>query len=349
MAKPTSTDLYSSLLKEIRSAPAPFYYFCGEEMFFAERLQEALIDLIPIEQRDFNLDVLYGPETSVQAVLSAARSYPMMADRRLVIVRDFNGIRMGEREGGLEMLTAYLQQPNPSTILCFTDTKGPDKRTLFGKKAADFSPGGLTEFPPLPDWRLADWVMQWTHSSTGKKMQEPAAHLLAELVGNRLHLLSAEIDKVSTFVNTSDVIRLEDVKDVIGSYREFSTLELKDAILAKDLERSLATSEQILLQSDADLGEVLKTIGLLHSIFSNIWQVRRLQEKGLPPAKVRQEMGIHSEYFFNRLLDDAKNYQRSQMPAVFEALLDADMAAKGFGSQPVSGILFLMIRRIIAA
>jgi DNA polymerase III subunit delta len=91
MAKRSSSlsDL-QSFLEELRSPDIkPVYAFFGEETFFLDRLQDAAIAVIPEEARDFNLDVLYGDEVKVDKVITMCRSYPMMAERRAVIVRDF--------------------------------------------------------------------------------------------------------------------------------------------------------------------------------------------------------------------------------------------------------------------
>ncbi|MDX1618002.1 MAG: DNA polymerase III subunit delta, partial [Balneolaceae bacterium] len=87
--------------------------------------------------------------------------------------------------------------------------------------------------------------------------------------------------------------------------------------------------------------------GFFYSVFSNIWQIRRLAAKGNTKQQVQDEMGISNNWYFNNLWQDASKYQLQDMPRIFEALLDADRAAKGFSTVDPTTILLLMIRRIL--
>src|SRR5699024_9596081 len=90
MAKKTSIEHYSEALKDLQSEDRkPIYFFCGEEEFFLDKLQEAVEAMVPEDQKDFNFDLLYGRDITSEKLLSIIRSFPMMADRRVVILRDF--------------------------------------------------------------------------------------------------------------------------------------------------------------------------------------------------------------------------------------------------------------------
>ncbi len=87
MAKKTSIELYSRLVNELRSEDRkPIYFFYGEEEFFLDKLQQVVEGLVPDDQKDFNFDLLYGRDISPEKLLSIIRSYPMMADQRVVIL-----------------------------------------------------------------------------------------------------------------------------------------------------------------------------------------------------------------------------------------------------------------------
>ena len=61
MAKKTSIERYSEILRELKSAERkPVYFFYGEEEFFLNKLQKTVEQLVPDDQKDFNFDLLYG-------------------------------------------------------------------------------------------------------------------------------------------------------------------------------------------------------------------------------------------------------------------------------------------------
>lgn len=353
MAK-NSIKLYKKALGEITTPKRqkPIYYFCGDEDFFLSKLQDAAEKLMPPEHKDFNFDLIYGRDKSPEQVLAVVRSFPMMAEQRIVIIRDFLSLNIESYNrtgfgGGLDDFLPYFEQPNPSTLLILIDNKKPSGRTKLGKALKKNKNVGFYEFEEVKDYLLPDWVIDWTREHHQKKIEPEAAQVLAQLAGNSLQVLSTEIDKVCTFVDTSERITKADVKKIIGSYREYSVFELKDALFAKNLEQCLFITEQMLQHSKANTGEVIGSVGFFYSVFSNVWQIRRLASQGNSKQQVQKTLGINSNWYFNKLWKDASVFELSDMPRIFESLLDADSAAKGFSKMDPSTILLLMIKRII--
>ena len=198
----------------------------------------------------------------------------------------------------------------------------------------------------MPDYLIQDWIISWVDSHHHKRIQPGAAQLLGQFVGNNLQLLSSEVDKVCTFVDTKNEVTEADVKEIIGTYREYSAIELKEAIIRRDLNQALYISEQILQHSKSDTGELIRLVGFFNSVFVNIWQIRRFTEKGLGKAQVQARMGMNA-WYFDRLWKDAANFRYADMPRVFEALLDADKSIKGFSTLDTTSILFLLVKRLI--
>ena len=117
--------------------------------------------------------------------------------------------------------------------------------------------------------------------------------------------------------------------------------------MKRDQQLSYRVAEQILQHTKGDTGELIRTVGFFYSVFLNIWQIRRLMEKGLPKKQVQAGMGVKNDWYFNKLWQDAAKYQLAEMPRIFEALLDADRSVKGFSTLDSTSILFLLIKRIL--
>jgi DNA polymerase-3 subunit delta len=124
--------------------------------------------------------------------------------------------------------------------------------------------------------------------------------------------------------------------------------ELKEAIFSRNLDEALFIAEQMLQHSKANTGEIIRSVGFFYNVFSNIWQIRRLAGQGISKKQVQNTLGISNNWYFNKLWKDASAFQLAEMPGIFEALLDADRASKGFTTMDPSTILLLMIKRIIS-
>ena len=348
---------FRKALKEIKSGEyKPVYVLSSKEKFFTDRLLKHFKSVIPEEQRDFNFDLIYGREVTVDRIINIAQSYPMMAERRLIIVRDFMQLAEkpsapGDEEeagkGSLNDLIPYLEQPNPATILVLADTEKPNGRTKLGKALKKGKHTRYFQFDNVKDYEVPQWITEWTEFKHGKKMEPRVAEKMAHSVGNNLLVLAAEIDKVCTYQKDSDIIDSEAVKNVIGTYKESSVFDLKDAIVAHDSSKALYIADQILHISGNPQGEVFKTIGYFYSMFSKIWQIRRLATQKNDKKLIQKELGIGNSWYFNQLWQQAEAFGIQHIHIAFETLLDADRAMKGFSDMDHRGIFLMMVERLV--
>ena len=122
---------YEGIVRDIKAGRyAPVYYLMGDEAYYIDRISQYIVDsVLQPEARDFNLDVLYAGDVGMDAIVERARTYPMMAENRVVVVREAQGLR------NLDLLEAYLKQPSPTTLLVFCHKNG--KLDAAGTAAAE--------------------------------------------------------------------------------------------------------------------------------------------------------------------------------------------------------------------
>ncbi len=344
--KQNSQDIYLKLLDEIKSNSLnPMYYLYGDEEFYLDLLQDAFTKLIPEHERDFNYDLLYGQDLSLGRLLAMARSFPMMAERRMIIVRNFQQIEKAAND--VDSFIHYVENPNPTCVLILIDSSKPAGNTRFGKAILKSKTTSVSEFNKLPDYLIPNWIQSWVQSTASKNIEPQAAQMLSQYVGNSLQLIKIEIDKLITYSDKSDTITVDAVKKVIGMYREYSVFDLKDAVMARDLNKSLYIAEKILQHSKSEAGDIISIVAFLNSTFVTIWQILRLVEKGMNKNQIQTELEIRSAWFFDKSWNEAARYRYAEMPVIFEALLDADRAIKGFSTLDNASIMFFLIKRII--
>ena len=117
---------YEDVMKDVLSGNLkPVYLLMGVENYYIDRITEAIIEkALPEEDRDFNMHVFYGGDTDINSVINAAQSFPMGAERSLVIIKEAQDLK------GLEDIAYYLQNPQTSTILIIVYKNG----TVDGRK-----------------------------------------------------------------------------------------------------------------------------------------------------------------------------------------------------------------------
>ena len=88
-----------NILREIQNNKVlPVYLLCGEESFLIEGTLKQMLDhLLPPETRDFNLTFLEDDNITIREILTQVDLYPIMAERRVVVVRDAPFFKVQQR------------------------------------------------------------------------------------------------------------------------------------------------------------------------------------------------------------------------------------------------------------
>ena len=120
MAK-KDTNQHLAILQDIRNKVfKPVYLLMGEESYYIDLICETIIEnALKDSERDFNQTILYGADIDDFAiVVNAAKRFPMMAERQLIVVKEAQNIK------GVDNLLYYLQKPLMSTILVICHKNG---------------------------------------------------------------------------------------------------------------------------------------------------------------------------------------------------------------------------------
>src|SRR5262245_54582935 len=96
---------------------APAYYLYGEEEFLKDEAIRHLIDAaIDPGTRDFNLDLRKGGDVDAASLSALLATPPMMAERRVLVIRDVPTLKKDARD----VLQRYLRSPASDVLVLLT-------------------------------------------------------------------------------------------------------------------------------------------------------------------------------------------------------------------------------------
>lgn len=293
---------------------APVYILSSEHPLLLERAVTAIRDAaVPPEARGFNYEVIEGKGASAQRITAAAQTLPMMARRRMVLVRDINAMPASELAG----LLPYLGSPNPSTVLVAVAGK-IDKRLKF------FSEAGKKKL--IHELAAPQNVSAWMRAEAearGIDIQAGACARLSDVVGKDLSRIALALEQLALFAGDR-AITADDVDELIADTRERSVFELTEAIGRGDLAAALAAVASLTDQRQSAIGAVsmvarhVRQLGLCH-----VARARRLSKGeaarlvGAPPFAV------------DKLMAQARRYDADTVAAALRKLARADQELKG--------------------
>jgi DNA polymerase-3 subunit delta len=236
MAAPKADTLLADAIKTGKFEPV--YCLHGENEF---RKDEALRQIINSASdpatRDFNVDVLRAGETDAETLEAALGTLPMLAERRVVVLRDPSALKKQART----TLDRYLGNPSPDTVLVLVVPA--DEAVPKGVEEH----ARVVELQPITDERLIKWIIRHARTAHDVEIQHDAADLLQRAVGPDLLELTGELDKLASYA-TSGVIDTAAVSAVVGARPGETMGDLLDAVAARDVKRALALVAPVLRQ-----------------------------------------------------------------------------------------------------
>jgi len=288
-------------------------------------------------ERDFNYDLVYGPESEGPPVLALCNAYPMMSERRLVVVRDFEKLKNNT------LFTAYADRPNPHAVVVLVCRTKPNLtqhpyRALKDKAVT-------VEFKPLKVPDAVRWAVT-SCAEHGIKLTPEAASLLIELSGTDLQTLSAEVEKLTTRAHQSRAIGRDDVLTAGGHSREFNVFELQNAIGVRNFKDALRITDALLTHASNAAGESLKIIGLLTSYFTKLLRMHYGMLLKLPQAQLARDAGI-PPYFVKEYEQQLRRFSEAQLHTSLSVLLASDFELKGGSTRSPHLIMTLAIRKLL--
>lgn len=205
----------------------PVYVLEGEETFFTDQLVDLFEkEIIPEEEQDFNLKILYGREVSAGQIIEQARQYPMFGARQVVIVKDVGQVK------DLSLIAEYLKQPMPTTVLIL-DFKGKklDLRTALAKNIKSVGIHFYSE--KLKEYEVTQWIEQYTQKKSMTFSREAIA-LIQLYIGNDLNKIINELNKFEVNQFQASEIGVELVSEYIGINKEYQVLDFPDMVFLQN-------------------------------------------------------------------------------------------------------------------
>ena len=315
--------LVRNLIEEAKAGSfKPVYLLMGEEPYYPDLVCDAIIDNCLQEwEKDFNETICYGADVDAETVITAARRFPMMADRQLVVVKEAQQMK------SLEELALYCQKPLDSTVLVILmHGASADKRKSLYKTV--LKQGVIVESIPLRDYEAAQWVTAY-YSERGLNIHPEATQLLVEAAGTDLDKIAVETDKLlKNLPEGVKDITPEDIERNVGVSRQFSVFELTKALAFRDPAKAVRLAGRI--GQDAKFAMPM-AVSALFMFFNRVLKYGVLIQSGRGgdrDAKAKVLQGVNP-YFYKEYDSAVRNFPVPKAMRVISLLSDYDYKGKG--------------------
>jgi DNA polymerase-3 subunit delta len=256
---------------------APTYYLYGEDDFLKEQAVQQLVEAaVDPATRDFNFEVRRANELDAETLGSLLGTPPMMADRRVLVVRDVGALRKDARA----LLDGYIKSPAADAVVILVTPAGTKVDRVLSSKAT------ALEFEPLTGDRVPKWITYHAETELGTPITPDAVALLQSAVGTDLPELAIELDKLASFTN-GGVIDETAVSAVVGVRRSETLGALLDAVGTRDVVMALELLPGVMAQPKASAVTIV--MALTAQTLAVAW-ARTCRERGMTSGRLGGEL-----------------------------------------------------------
>ena len=242
--------------------PDVIYLIVGDDDAEMSRLSADVSALVEDELRAFNLERMYAGEkdATTASIVESARTLPMMADRRVIVVlraeRILKPKRRGKDEepddaqeppGDTDVLEAYVKRPEPLTTLVFVASDVDRSRRLYKaiqKHATIVECWGLKggrdgRVDLRQVARAAEALVRQAVADAGQQIDPAAARLVADRAGTDIATLRGDVERLLMYAAGKAKIDLKDAQEVVSTETSQDDWAVTNAIQRGDAAEAL--------------------------------------------------------------------------------------------------------------
>lgn len=327
--KSTENTALTQLKKELKeNALGTLYLLHGEEAYLRDfYLGEMKKRILTPGLEDFNLHTIQGKEANPRIISEAVDCLPMMSERTMVLVMDYDLFKAPESHRE-ELIALFSDLPEYVCLIFVYDLIEfkSDART---KLAQTLKSHGLTvPFPHQNQGDLVDWICR-RFRSLDKDIDSEQAKYLIFLCGDLMNTLGSEIAKIGAYSKHSRITR-EDIDAVAVPLLDAKVFQMTDAVLNRSFDRAARVLGDLLTQQEPPV--------MIHALLGK--QLRQLYTARLAFESHKSSQylvnlwNMKSSYPADKLIQAASRFNRAWCRRAVSRAAEIDLAMKSSGGDP---------------
>lgn len=326
------------ILKHIREKEFKKIYFLhGEEPYFIDEIESAIIEnALEEHERDFNQTIVYGKDCDVMSLISELRAYPMMAERRLVVLREAQDLK------DIESLLSYCEKPTDSTIFVISyKHKSYDARKSLLKTV--LTTGLVYKSDLVKDYQITEWLQDRV-KSMGYRIASKACALLAEFLGTDLGKINNELNKLAIILPSGTEITEHHIEENIGISKDYNVFELTNALQRKDSDRAYKIVHYF--DKNPKSAEINGVIPQIYRLYYQLMTIHFLPNKS--DQAVASALKV-VPFVAKQLVASSQLYNPSKVAKNISILHEYDLRAKGVNNSSAGSgdLLYEMVYKLL--
>lgn len=313
------------------------YLFHGEEDYLRDYYLDCVRKkLLPSGAETFNLHIFQGKELELQDLEDCIDAFPMMNERTVVIVYDYDLFKNEERRGKLEQL--FQDLPDYVCLIFVYDLLPfkPNGNTRLGKLIK--KQAVTVEFQPQQQSDLNAWIRRH-FKALGKEIDNSTAEYLTFLCGGLMTGLGGEIEKVGSYAKGSKITKA-DIDAVATPVLDAKVFAMSNAIGEGNFDQAMAVLSDLYQMNEAPI----KILAVLGTQLRQMWSARLALEQKKGQEYLIGLWKLRSSWQARRLLDSARRFGLGWCRNAVALAAETDLAMKSSGGDGEELLVDLLLK-----
>ncbi len=310
---------------------APIYLIYGDDSFLKTYYKDTLAKKASDGDPFFNLQKFEG-ETNLQEVFDAVNQFPMMADRKSVVLSDFDFEHCGKND--FDRLIELISSASDTCVLiiCFDTLDFDSKKGSKEKKIIDAvnKAGGCCAEINHRSINALIKMLSDGAKKRGCRFDEIAIRYLIEVAGNDLSTLKNELEKLCAFVGGGNIIDKSVINLVSVKSVDASVYEYVKAVLTGNVSSALKMIDDMFFMRI----EPFMILSVTASSFVDIYRAYTANIAGVAKQNIATDFKYPKNRLFliDRAVQNLKKFNTAKIRLSLDAIASTDKALKSFGA-----------------
>lgn len=303
-----------------------FYLFYGEEDYLRDYYLEAIRKkLLPAGTETFNLHVFQGKELEIQTLEDCVDALPMMNERTVIQVYDYDLFRNEERRSRLETLLQDLPEYVCLIVIYDLIPYQSGANTQLGKLIKKI--GVTVEFQSQQQSDLNAWIRRH-FKALGKEIDNSMAEYLTFLCGGLMTGLDGEIEKIGSYASGEKITK-SDIDAVATPVLDAKVFEMSNAIGARNFDQAMVVLSDLYQMNEAPI----KILAVLGTQLRQMWSARLALEQKKGQDYLTELWKLRSSWQARKLLDSARRFDLHWCRNAVAMAMETDLEMKSGGQE----------------
>ncbi len=331
----------TALKQQIKSGNNNVYILLGNDGYLKQMYAKKIGNMTAPEDDIFNYQKFTG-DCDLQDVYDAVLQFPMMSDKKFVILTDYDFEGCGKSDFE-KLCTILTETPDSCVFVLMFDAlqieiKKNNKLTKL-VTAAEKNNGVAVV---LDHRTLPELVKMLTSGANkrGCRFDSTAAKYLIETVGEDINTLKNELEKLCAYVNKGEITK-QTIESVCAKTVEANIYNLSKQIIECNMPKAIKLLDELFYLKV----EPIIILSTISGFYVDMYRAFLGKDRGLQSTEIANDFGYKGrEFVIRNAVADSKRFDNNKFNLSFEALRKADKALKSFSSNPRTILEQLAVR-----